>query len=77
MYSSNADNAMFSGKGDRIPSCGLPVTVFSRSSACVVTPDFKNAFTVSYDRHRLHSTPDYRTPAAVHAQWQERVALAA
>ena len=32
---------------------------------------------VFYNRQRLHSTLGYRTPAAVHAEWRERVALTA
>lgn len=36
---------MLASSGERIPPCGVPVSVSSRSPEVVMTPDFKNAFT--------------------------------
>ena len=36
---------MLASSGDKIPPCGVPVSVSSRSPAVVMTPAFRNAFT--------------------------------
>src|SRR2546427_12421928 len=44
---------MLASSGERIPPCGVPVRVSSRSPSSVKTPDFRNAFTSAHTRLSL------------------------
>lgn len=44
MYSSSVDRATLASNGDRIPPCGVPAVVSSRSRSSVRMPALRNAF---------------------------------
>src|ERR1019366_8877025 len=51
--SSSADRAILASNGERIPPCGVPVSVSSLSPSSVRTPDFRKAFTSAQIRLSL------------------------